>query len=452
MPKPIDISAVIDRSPVSSLQKRAIGLCFVLAVLDGFDAMMLGYAVPSIAKDWGADPAAFGVVLSVSAASMVVGSILFGSLSDTFGRRRVVLIGTLLFSVFTLLTAVASSMGVLIVLRIFTGLALGGVTPNLIAMASEFTPKRIRGTVVTILISSMSMGSFVGGLIAAALIPAYGWKALFLVGGALPLATTLIAARWLPESIAFAAARGDRTPCAAFVASLDPQLPVTPEHDFVYQAGETPEKASVTRLFATGRRLSTIAIWAVFFINYLVLYLLMGWMPTLFEESGMSPATASTAAALFALGGVVGGILFGRVADRIGNPARVAMGSYVLAAVFIVATSAAMGVSQPLTLVAVFIAGFGVLGAMSISSVIAAALYPTAIRGAGIGWALGVGRLGSITGPAVGAAALMAGLGASSIFSSTAVPALVAVFLLMLIAGRQSSTEPRPLEDETSKR
>ena len=436
MNRHIDISEIIDRALISALQRRAIALLVVLAVLDGFDAMMLGYAVPSIARDWNANPAEFGVVLSASAMAMVCGSILFGSCSDRFGRRRVILTGTALFSVFTLLTAFAPSMSILIALRIVTGLALGGVTPNLIAMGSEFSPSRIRSTVVTVLISAMSMGGFVGGIIAAVLVPNYGWKALFLVGGALPLMATLAAARWLPESVAYIATSGDREACAELVRAIDPCARISPEAVFVYAADEAPEKTSVTRLFTPGRGAATLAVWTVFFINYLMLYFMMGWMPTLFEDAGMSTASASTATALFALGGVVGGIGFGRLADRLGNPARVAIGSYFFAAVFIIVTAMVMGVSSGLTLLGVFVTGCGVLGSLALMNVIAATIYPTSIRGAGLGWALGMGRLGSISGPAVGAVALAMGVGASAVFSLMAVPALFAMPLLMVVARR----------------
>ncbi|WP_395307917.1 MFS transporter [Mycobacterium sp. AMU20-3851] len=442
----IDLSKTIDTAPVSALQRRTIVLLVILAILDGFDAMMLGYAVPSIARDWEVGTAEFGVVLSASAAAMVFGSILFGSLSDRFGRRRVILAGTLLFSIFTLLTAFAESMPVLIALRIVTGLALGGVTPNLIAMASEFTPKRIRGTVVTILVSAMSMGGFVGGLTAATLIPSYGWKALFIVGGGLPLVVALVAVRLLPESIAFVSMSGNREKCVELLRALDPQASVTADAKFVYASDEAPEKASVTRLFAPGRATATLAVWGIFFINYLILYFLMGWMPTLFEGAGMSTALASTAVALFALGGVVGGISLGRVADRLSNPARVAMGSYLLAAAFILVTAAVMGVSTGLTLLGVFVVGVGVLGSLAIMNVIAATIYPTSIRGSGVGWALGIGRLGSISGPAAGAIALAIGLGASTIFSVMAIPAILAVALLATVARGQKPSTPRDSE------
>ncbi|NGP05112.1 MFS transporter [Rhodococcus sp. 14C212] len=440
MPRPISIAEIIDRSPVSAIQKRTIILCVVLAVLDGFDALLLGYAVPAIAKDWEMSPAEFGVVMSVSAAAMVLGSILFGSISDRLGRRRLVLVGTVMFSILTLLTAFASSMPVLIGLRVLAGLALGGVTPNLLALSSEVSPRRIRGTVVTVLTSSMAMGAFLGGIVAASLVPTFGWRVLFVVGGVVPLLAAVAAYRWLPESIAFLATHGESRKVADYVRSIDgASTSFGPDTEFVYNTSEVPEKASMSRLFSGGRAVTTAALWGAYFLTLLVLYFLMGWMPTLFEDAGMSAATASTATALFSLGGVVGGIVFGRIGDRIGSPSWVGVGSFTFAAAFILLTAGLMGTSQALTLSVVFITGFGVLGSAAIMNVIAAASYPTAIRGAGIGWALGVGRIGSITGPAVGAIALALSLGAATIFSSMAVPALAAAILLAVIARRSSS-------------
>lgn len=446
----VNISSLIDDRPVTGLQKRAIAICLTLAVLDGMDAQLIGFAIPALSDEWDLSKASFGLLLAVSSAAMVVGSLVFGPVADKWGRRRVILVCTVIFAVFTLASALATSMTALIVLRILAGIGLGGVTPNLIALTSEYSPARVRATMVTIVVAGMSLGGFVGGLVAAQLIPAFGWQSIFVAGGVLPLVAVLGAWVWLPESGKFLAARGDHDGVARIVSAIDPRVDLTGSVRFT-QDTQVVAKSPVRELFTAGRGVDTALLWVVFVVNFLVIYFLFGWMPSLFSEAGQSSATAITAAALFNLGGMAGALSAGWITDRVaatwgsgGSRAAyvVVMGGYTLGAVFIGVV--AMVLANPaLLLVAICVVGFGISGSSAGIIAIAASIYPVAARSTGIGWAMGVGRVGSIIGPTIGAALIAAGLDARTIFLAMAMPTLVAVATLGLLNRREGTRSNR---------
>ncbi|MGW0174300.1 MFS transporter [Rhodococcus sp. NPDC003322] len=434
----VNISQLIDTAPVSVLQKRAIALCLALAILDGMDAQLIGFAIPALSEDWGLSKASFGLLLALSSGAMVVGSLVFGPVADRWGRRRVILLCTVLFSVFTLASAFAPSMGVLIVLRVLAGIGLGGVTPNLIALTSEYSPARNRSTLVTIVVAGMSLGGFLGGLAAAQLIPAYGWESIFLAGGVLPLVVAALAWAGLPESGKFLAARGDHAGAAKILSAIAPGADLSGAVHFT-QDTVVVTKSPVRELFANGRALDTVLLWVVFVINFLVIYFLFGWMPSLFSQAGQSASTAILAAALFNLGGMAGALSVGHITDRVaaawgqsgGSRAAyaVVMGGYTLGALFIGAV--AMSLSNPtLLLITICVVGFGISGSSAGIIAIAASIYPVAARSTGIGWAMGIGRIGSIVGPTVGAALIAAGMDARTIFLLMVVPTALAVVTL----------------------
>ncbi|MGW0018465.1 MFS transporter [Rhodococcus sp. NPDC003382] len=439
----VDITALIDRSSLSSLQKRVLALCLGLAILDGIDAQLIGFVIPAISKDWDIAPASFGFALALSTGAMVVGSLLFGPLADRYGRRKIIIACTVIFAVFTLATAVVTSMPALIVLRVIAGLGLGGVTPNLVAMVSEYSPARIRATMVTVTIAGMSLGGFIGGFGAAFLIPRFGWQSLFVLGGVLPLILVVAALRWLPESVKFLVARGRHEEAVQIVGEIAPEARIDAATRFIQDAA-VATKSPVGALFRSGRAADTVLLWGVFVINFLVIYFLLSWMPTLFGEGGRSASTALVAASLFNLGGMTGALTFGRITDRIGNGFVVVMAGYTLGAVFTAAVALLLG-SGWLLLVAVFFVGFGMSGSSAGIIAIAATVYPVAVRATGVGWAMGIGRVGSIAGPAIGALLIAAGLDAKSIFLLTIVPTLLAVVTLGVLALRSR----RPGRDDS---
>jgi MFS transporter, AAHS family, 4-hydroxybenzoate transporter len=321
----------------------------------------------------------------------------------------------------------------LIALRLLTGLGLGGAMPNAVALTSEFSPHRRRATLVMIMFAGFSIGAALGGLLAAALIPAFGWRSVFLVGGLVPLLLLPFLFKALPESIRFLAMVGGRDhDVGNLLKRIAPNTSFAGEVKFVVQE---PKLAGlpVAHLFAEGRGWVTLLLWIVFFMSLLDLYLLSNWLPTVLNDLGVSVSAAAAIGAMLQVGGVVGTFTLGHFIDRFSFRA--------LSLTYFVAAGAVTAIglvshSIVLVTIAIFASGFCIVGGQIASNALTATFYPTAIRSTGVGWALGIGRIGSIVGPLVGGAMLAREMGAQPLFAAAAVPALVAAGAAFMLARR----------------
>ncbi|AUZ62259.1 4-hydroxybenzoate transporter (plasmid) [Pseudomonas sp. XWY-1] len=420
----VDVSSLIDKALLGGYQIRVIVLCAIIAMLDGFDTQSIAYVAPAIASDWGLPSSSFGPVFGIGLLGLTCGALLFGPLADKFGRRRIVVLTVFLFGVFAFLTAFSSSFIELLLLRFLTGVGLGGAMPNIIALTSEYSPKRLRATMITLMFAGFPLGSMMGGFISAEVIPAWGWQAVFYIGGALPLLLIPILYFMLPESIRFMCAQGGRgAQIAGILRRLAPVASINDSTKF-YLPEEHHGGFAVRHLFRDGRTSMTLLIWVAFFMNLLVMYFLVNWLPSLLKAAGLPLKTAILGTALLNAGGVIGSLLIARLIDRL-NPFAVLANAYALAACFI-AVSAIQGLSSTLLLGAIFFSGFGIVGAQLGINAVVADLYPTAIRSTGIGWALGIGRVGSILGPIFGGVLLSIGWEGHSIVMITVIPSLAA--------------------------
>jgi AAHS family 4-hydroxybenzoate transporter-like MFS transporter len=204
----VDVADFIDQQPVGGFQLKLLATCAAVLFLDGFDTQAIGYVAPALAREWGLTKAALGPVFSAGLFGLMLGALLFGPLADRIGRRKIIMLSTLAFGVGALITAFVQDVNTLLAIRFLTGLGLGGAMPNAIAMTSEFNPRRRRATMVMIMFCGFSVGAALGGLLAAALIPHFGWRSVFIVGGLAPLLLVPILALRLPESVRFLALTG----------------------------------------------------------------------------------------------------------------------------------------------------------------------------------------------------------------------------------------------------
>jgi AAHS family 4-hydroxybenzoate transporter-like MFS transporter len=421
-----------DGTRFGSLQLTVAALCAVVAMLDGFDTQAIAYVAPSIAEAWRLQSAAFGPIFGGGLLGLTIGALVFSPLADRFGRKPVIVACVLGFGVCSLLTTTADTLQSLLIYRVLTGIGLGGAMPNIIALTNEYAPSRMKATLVTVMFCGFPLGSTLGGLLAAPLIEAYGWQSVFVVGGAAPLVLAPILIFLLPESIRFLATQPERKRVlAAILRRIDARACADAfVAEVSAEAGDRNQRRfPVFELFREGRARRTLVVWTAFFMNLLVMYFLVNWLPSLLRNIGVPLQTAILSTALLNLGGVAGGIVLGRLIDR-RNPYLILGTAYAAAAVFI-ALIAAYTSNVPVLLIATVFAGVGISGAQIGLNAVTAASYPTAIRSTGIGWALGAGRVGSILGPTIGGVLLGLGWTPASLLMAAVVPAVIAAIAVI---------------------
>ena len=419
----LDVRNLIDEQPLSRFQLSVAVLCSAIAFMDGFDAQSMGYVAPALIASLHLTRIALGPLISIGLVGMTIGALAFGLLADRFGRKPVLVGCILMFGVMSLITATATSIETLRIYRLLTGFGLGGAMPNTIALTSEYVPKRFRATAVMTMFCGFSIGAAVGGFIAAALISRFGWQAVFVVGGSIPLLIAVVAIAFLPESIRFLLLKGGRQKkVEQYLSRISPRI--TPYDEI--SGGEEQALAgfAVKELFTEGRAKVTPLLWLMFFMTLLNLYFLQNWLPTVMSDAGIKIETAILITTLFQIAGVVGTILLGRLMDKHNKSAFKILGAAYFGAAVSIFLIGESGVSIAMLMGTVAAAGFCVVGGQTASNALAAEYYPTAIRSTGVGWCLGIGRIGGIVGPIVAGVLLSFG-GARRVFWVAAIPALI---------------------------
>jgi AAHS family 4-hydroxybenzoate transporter-like MFS transporter len=435
----LDVREFIDEQPFSGFQFLIAALCAMVVFIDGFDAQVMGPVGPSLMAQLHIARAAFGSVVSSGTLGMMVGALIFGPLADRFGRKPVLIACALSLGAGSLLTTTAASVTQLMAFRIFTGFGMGGAMPNAIALTSEYMPKRSRNAAVMVMFCGFSFGSAFAGWTVAALIRNYGWQSIFLVGGTIPIVVALLLIAFLPESIRFLVVKGgQKRRILKYLARIAPAT-LLPDEVIAGADEHSGSAFSVGQLFAEGRAAVTLMLWIMFFMNLLNLWFLNNWLPTIMNDAGIKVETASLITSLFQIGGLVGALALAGALGR-----RISFGilaiTYLAAAIFIFLIGNA-GASIPLLVMTVFASGMGVIGGQTVSNALTADFYPTAIRSTGIGWALGIGRVGSILGPILGGFLLSYGGSAHRVFWAAAAPALIATFAAAAVSLTNSKRE-----------
>jgi AAHS family 4-hydroxybenzoate transporter-like MFS transporter len=442
----VDVAAFIDAQPIGGFQIRLLLACAMVLVLDGFDTTAIGYVAPALAREWNLGRGALGPVFSAGLFGLMIGALLFGPLADRIGRKKIIILSTIAFGIGTLVTAFVNDMNTLFVVRLLTGLGLGGAMPNTIALTSEFGPRRRRATMVMVMFVGFSVGAALGGLLAAALIPQFGWRSVFVVGGIAPLVLAPILALRLPESVRFLALTGQANErVAQLLALVNPKSVIASATRFVV---DEPALTGipVKHLFAGGRTLATLLLWVVFFMSLLDIYFLSNWLPTVLNDLGASISAAAAIGSMLQVGGIVGTFALGSVIDRFSFRA---LALVYFMGLFAVGAIGQLGHSAILVTIAIFVAGFCIVGGQIAANALAAGFYPTSVRATGVGWALGIGRVGSIVGPLVGGVLLSLKWSAGEVFVTAACAALCAALAALALSrlaglgGSGASDRPR---------
>ena len=451
-PGVVNVPELIDQQKIGGYQIRVAALCAAVVFLDGFDTQVIGNLVPSIIAEWKVTRPAMAPVGVAGLVGLMVGALSLGPLADKIGRRAVIIGSTLVFGVMTLLTGLlAESVTGLMVLRFLTGLGLGGAMPNSIAMTAEYAPHRRQATMVMVMFCGFPIGASFAGFVSAYLIPAFGWRAMLYLGGALPIALVPLLLAELPESIRHLVLQGNRTARVAAILSRINPARLFPEGTRFVISEEQGHGVPVGHLFRESRAVPTVLLWIVFFMSLLNIFLINFWLPTLAHDAGIALTLANMATGLFQAGGVISTLLGGRAVDAFGAY-RVLTPAYILAGLAIGALGFAV-VSPPLMLIVATIAGFCLIGGQTGINALASTFYPTFIRSTGVGWALGIGRIGSIAGPGVGGILIALKWPTTAIFIIGGVAALCAAVALFTMGRTQAARDqlaarPSPVPGE----
>lgn len=437
----IDIGQVIEAQKSSWFQWSLIFWIAIAMVIEGNDVQVPGYAAPSMIPALHIDKAAFGSIFGLGFVGYMLGALLLSTLGDRFGRRRLVIAGVLVFGVFTVAGAYATTFEEALALRFIASIGLGGAIPSAIALMAEYAPSGVRATRVALMFVAYTIGSALGGFVAARWLPGHGWPIVFAIGGWSAIVLGLLLVFTLPESARFLMVTQGRTQeLAAILRRLDPTLEIGADTEF-YSTEEKQSGVPVKHLFLEGRAAKTIFLWIAYIANLMTLTFMVSWLPTVIHGNGLSLEVAEITTGLLQGGGAIGSLAFGWLLDRRGVIA-VALGFLVAAPV--VAALGSAGHAPALLMALASLAGFLVAGGQAGINALSGTIYPTYMRATGSGWAFGIGRIGSIVGPVVGGFLLSLGLATPKLFLFVAAPALcscVALFLLRRVAGNRPQNE-----------
>ena len=418
----VDVATVIDAAPLGGFHLRVIGLCALLLFFEGLDLQAIGFAAPAIVRAFGWPQQVLGWVFSAGQAGMVVGALLGGLAGDRWGRRRVFIACGIEFGVASLAMILVRNHYELMALRFIAALGLGAAGPIAITIASDYCPARLRAGLTMLMYCAFTIGG-VGASYVVALLAGHGWQAVFIVGGVLPLLLTPVLIVALPESLNFlVAARTRGAEVARILGRLQPDAGFSPADTYTMPEAYD-RRLQVLELFRNGHALRTLLLWSCFFISLITLYGVSNWLPLLLDRVGLDAAQIAAVNAAGQAGGLVGSIAGARLLMR-QPPMRTAALFYVPAAV-LVAGYAVAGADVAALAAVGFLGSFFLIGAQNILNATAGHIYPPRMRATGVGWGIGIGRIGGVIGPLIAAALVAAGWSPQAIFVAAGLPILV---------------------------
>jgi AAHS family 4-hydroxybenzoate transporter-like MFS transporter len=426
----VAVDTVLDEAPFARMTLRVTVLCALALILDGFDILAISFVAPALTADWGVARSSLGPVLAAALLGMALGALGIGPVGDRWGRKTALVLSVMLFSSASLLSATANDLATLAIYRFITGLGLGGALPNATALMAEFTPIRWRNLAVSFAIVGVPIGGMLGAKAAAWLIPTIGWRAIFFIGAVMP--ALLVAAMWvwMPESPRFLAGRTGRADELARLLNrvLGTERYVPGDRFMVRHAELEQGRSSVGAIFAPGFRYDTVVLWFIFLSNVFAVYAFFNWLPTVLSAVGLPIVTAIDGSFMFNLGGVVGALAGAVLMSRLGSrPVLAALALGAILSTLAIAQSPILAAGSASTATAarplmwlMAAAGACIAGLQVGMYSVAAHVYPTACRSTGVGWSLGIARLGGILSSFGGAVFFARGLGAEDFFTSIA--------------------------------
>ena len=432
----IDVHKLSDEARFNGFHGRVLLWCALIIICDGYDLAVAGIALPSIMKEMGVTAQKAGFMVSSALFGMMFGAIFLGTIADKIGRRRAIAICIALFSIFTAAAGFTHDPYAFSAMRFLAGLGIGGVMPNVVAQMTEYSPKKIRSTMVTLMFSGYAVGGVLAALLGKGLIETYGWSSVFVAAG-LPIIFIPFILKTLPESMPFLIKENRIAELKDIVSRMEPSYRPDANDSFALPLDDRAEGAPIGKLFKDGRGFSTVMFWVAFFMCLFMVYALSSWLTKLMASAGYSLGSALTFVLVLNLGAVVGAVGGGWLADRF-RIKYVLVGMYALAAVSI--TLLGFKVPSAMLFVLVGLAGASTIGTQIVTYAYAGQFYPMAMRSTGIGWASGIGRSGAILAPILIGTLVGMALPLEQNFMAIAIPAVLAMFAVLLInEGRSAS-------------
>jgi benzoate transport len=441
-PRKVNIHDVIDRYRIGRTQYVALGLCALLMLFDGFNTQTISYIVPVLAKEWHLPKAILGTIFSSAFVGLLIGNFGISPLANRFGPKKMTVLSTAVFGIFTVLTVFVTSAPQLIVLRLLTGIGLGAAAPCAIGLTSEFSPKRTRATFVLLIYVGYSLGFTVAGFCSGAMIPRFGWTGPLWVGGIGPIALALLLIPFLPESPSYLARRGSQGNLLKMARRLFPDFTL-PDNAVLTSNEDGTSDTRIKGLFSPYLRVGTFLLWAVFVINLAEFYFLQSWLPTVLNSLSYSPGLVVWATAVSTIGGMAAGLAMGPLMDRIG-PYRILSLLYLFGGIAMLGISVALGAAPWILVFTVFCCGFCVSGGQKGVVALGSLFYPAGLRATGVAWAYGVGRLGGAGGTYIAGMLYAANWSPDAIFRVAAAPAIIAAICVGFMGLRYSNAKSVP--------
>ena len=436
----ININTLVDEAKFTPFHWGVLIWCLLIIIFDGYDLVIYGVALPLLMQEWSLSAVQAGLLASTALFGMMFGAMCFGTLSDKIGRKKTIMICVGIFSGFTFCGAFASTPVEFGILRFLAGLGIGGVMPNVVALMTEYAPKRIRSTLVALMFSGYAIGGMASALLGAWLVPVYGWKIMFYIAIIPCLALPLIW-KFLPESLMYLTSKHQTDTTRTIVSKIAPEQVLTTDTQFVLNEVSEEDNAPLKALFQQGRSFSTFMFWIAFFMCLLMVYALGSWLPKLMIQAGYSLGASMIFLFALNIGGMVGAIGGGALADRF-HIKKVLSIMFMCGALALIL----LGLNSPqmvlYTLIAV--AGAATIGSQILLYTFVAQYYPTTVRSTGMGWASGIGRIGAIVGPVLTGALLTMNLPHQMNFLVIAIPGVIAslaIFMVNLQASVEASTQ-----------
>nr|WP_315277156.1 MFS transporter [uncultured Acinetobacter sp.] len=425
----ININTLIDEAKFTPFHWGVLFWCLMIIIFDGYDLVIYGVALPLLMQEWALSAVQAGLLASTALFGMMFGAMTFGTLSDKLGRKKTIMICVAIFSGFTFLGAFATNPVEFGILRFLAGLGIGGVMPNVVALMTEYAPKRIRSTLVALMFSGYAIGGMTSALLGAWLVPQFGWKIMFYIA-IIPLVALPLIWKFLPESLMYLTNKKEIEQTRTIVQKISPSQQLNGDTEFVLNEVTKGDEAPVKALFQQGRMFSTFMFWIAFFMCLLMVYALGSWLPKLMIQAGYSLGASMIFLFALNIGGTIGAIGGGALADRF-HIKKVVTIMFICGAAALIL----LGFNSPqivlYTLIAV--AGAATIGSQILLYTFVAQYYPSTVRSTGMGWASGIGRIGAIVGPVLTGALLTMNLPHQMNFFAIAIPGVIAALAIFMV-------------------